>query len=492
MKILRFHRALCLAICLISAIGTPVEASAGKNVLLIAVDDLNDWVGCLGGNPQVRTPNLDRLAARGTLFANTHCQAPLCNPSRTSLMTGLRPTTTGVYGLAPWFRSIPALKPVVSLPQAFSKAGYTTAIAGKIYHVYPPEADRAAEFDHYGPACTFGPFPNQRLAKNPSGYKLVDWGIFPERDEQQNDYEIADWGTKFLKDQPTGSKPFFCAIGFGRPHLPCYASKKWFDLYPLETLKLPEVPAHDLDDVPPFAEFLKWNLPEPRLPWLKANDQWMPLVRAYLASISFVDSQIGRLLDALDASGRADDTIIVLFSDNGWHLGEKESSGKNTLWERSTHVPMIIAGPDLPKAQRCQQPTELLDIFPTLADLCQIQAPDNLEGISLRPQLADPSTPHRPALTTHNPGNHAVRDDRWRYIRYADGSQELYDHQADPNEWHNLASLPEHRATIERLQQSLPANETPHVKGSDGRTLWQEHGEWIWEGKPIRTTPQSE
>jgi arylsulfatase A-like enzyme len=208
--------------------------------------------------------------------------------------------------------------------------------------------------------------------------------------------------------------------------------------------------------------------------------------------VSFVDSQIGRLLDGLDASGHAKDTVVLLFSDHGWHLGEKECSGKNTLWERSTHVPMIIAGPGLPANQHCQQPVELLDIFPTLTDLCKVKAPADLDGVSLRLQLDDPKATHKPALTTHNPGSHSVRDEHWRYIRYADGKEELYDHQQDPNEWHNLAGDPQYQDTATRLKQSLPSHEAKHVKGSGGRVLWREGNEWFWEGKPISTTPQSE
>ncbi|HEX5790538.1 MAG TPA: sulfatase [Luteolibacter sp.] len=465
-----------------------LPAAAAPNVVLIAVDDLNDWIGCLGGHPQAQTPHLDALAARGTLFANAHCQAPLCNPSRTSLLFGLRPTSTGIYGLSPAPRMAEPLRDAVSLPQAFARAGYHTAVAGKVFHG-TPKAD-SGEFSSYGPGCTYGPFPPNKFVNTPDSMKAVDWGPFPERDELQNDHLIGDWAEAFIKGRGKDA-PFFLAVGFARPHLPCYASPKWFELYPEETLKLPPMLEGDLEDVPQFAQYLKWSLPEPRLPWLKANGQWKPLLRAYLASVSYVDSEIGRLVKTLDDQGLADNTIIVLFSDHGWHLGEKECSGKNSLWERSTHVPLIVAGPGLKPGQRCLQPAELLDIYPTLVDLCGVKTPAKLDGLSLRPQLDQPDRPRRPALTSHNPGSHAVRDARWRYIRYADGSEELYDHDADPHEWHNLAARADLGEVKERLKAQLPAAEAPHASGSAGRVLWQKEGRWYWEGKAIDETPQS-
>ena len=479
------RRLLLSLLALLSAVSLHAQ-----NVILIGVDDLNDWVGCLNGHPQVKTPNIDRLAAKGTLFANAHCQAPVCNPSRTSMMTGLRPTTTGVYGLAPWYRTVPDLKKVVSLPQAFRKAGYKTALTGKIYHGFPPKKDRAAEFDAYGIPCNFGPLPKEKFVKE-LDHKLVDWGVFPEKDEEQNDYEIASWAVKYLHDAKADDKPFFLGVGFGRPHVPCYASQKWFDLYPEESLKMPPMLEGDRDDIPEFAAYLNWRLPEPKLKWLKENNEWKPLVRSYLASVSFVDSQVGRVLDALEKSPHADNTIVVLFSDHGWHLGEKDISGKNTLWDRSTKVPLIVMGKDLPFGQKCTQPAELLDIYPTLMDLCGIDPTEGLEGLSLRPQLDNPKTERRPAITTHNIGNHGIRSERWRYIRYGDGSEELYDYSNDPNEWHNLAGKPEHQGVIDELKKFIPQNEHKHVKGSGGRVLWKEGDEWIWEGKPISETKPS-
>ena len=456
-----------------------------RNVLLIAVDDLNDWVGAFGGHSQAKTPNIDRLAARGTAFLNAHCQAPLCNPSRASLLTGLRPSTTGIYGLAPGIRAVADLKDRVTLPQHFRRSGYFTATFGKVYHdgsIVPK--DRTNEFDVWGIAPPI-PTPKTKFVDTPSKMVAVDWGIFQERDEDQADWKIADAAIAQLKTAPK-DKPFFIAAGFRLPHVPCFASQKWFDLYPEATLKMPPILENDRADVPFFSWYLHWQLPEPRLSWLKKNDQWKGLVRAYLASTSFMDSQVGRVLDALDASGHGSNTVVVLWSDHGWHLGEKGITGKNTLWERSTRVPLAFAGPGITKGARCTQPAELLDLFPTLIDLCRLPARTDLEGHSLMPQLKDASTARKwPAITTHNVGNHSVRSEHWRFIRYADGSEELYDLRNDPNEWTNLAQLPQHAVTLREHAAWLPKTDHPPVPGSAQRILVRDGGKWIWEGKPI-------
>jgi arylsulfatase A-like enzyme len=464
---------------------SPVMAAEKPNVLFIAIDDLNDWVGPLGGHPQVKTPNLDRLAVRGTTFTNAHCQAPLCNPSRTSLLTGLRPSTTGVYALAPWFRTSEKLKDHATLFQWFHKNGYTTLTGGKIFHGgYPPKAGRPSEVDEWGPAGTIQPRPKAKFVQTPDPIALMDWGAFPDRDENCFDFDIATWAVNQLKTPPKG--PFFLAVGFQHPHVPCYAPRKWFDLYAEDKLILPEIKADDRDDLPRFASYLHWKLPEPRLKWLEANKQWKPLVRAYLASISFVDAQVGRVLDALAASGLEKNMIVVLWSDHGWHLGEKGITGKNTLWERSTRVPLIFAGPGIAAHAKCAWPAELLDLYPTLLDLCALPANQLNEGVSLVPQLKDAkSARERPAITTHNPGNHSVRTEHWRYIRYADGSEELYDEVNDPHEWHNIAGDPKRAALKKQLARWLPATSAKPLPGSAGRILTFDNGIPVWEGKPI-------
>ncbi|MCE9562317.1 MAG: sulfatase [Planctomycetes bacterium] len=481
---------LVLALVIASqGVSAPSSHAAEKpNVLFIAIDDLNDWVGPLGGHPQVKTPNLDRLAARGTTFTNAHCQSPLCNPSRTSILTGLRPTTTGVYALAPWFRTAEKFKNHATVFQWFHKHGYTTLTSGKVFHdAYPPQVERkdnGSEVDVWGTHGGFTPRPKTKFVTTPDNIALMDWGAFPEKDEDCFDYDVATWAVQRLKTPP--KEPFFLAVGFRHPHVPCYAPQKWFDLYPEDKLTMPPVKADDRDDLPRFASYLHWKLPEPRLKWLEESKQWKPLVRAYLASVSYADSQVGRVLDALAASGLEKNTIVVLWSDHGWHLGEKGITGKNTLWERSTRVPLIFAGPGIATGVKCGRPAELLDVYPTLAELASLPAQTANEGLSLVPQLKDAKAAReRPAITTHNPGNHAIRTEQWRYIQYADGSEELYEVLADPNEWKNIAGEAKHADIKKQLAKWLPAKSAAPLPGSAGRILTYENGVPIWEGKPI-------
>jgi arylsulfatase A-like enzyme len=253
---------------------------------------------------------------------------------------------------------------------------------------------------------------------------------------------------------------------------------------------MPPVKEDDRADLPKFADYLHWKLPEPRLKTLRDNNEWRPLVRAYLACTSFMDAQVGRVLDALGKTGRADNTLIVLWSDHGWHLGEKLITGKNTLWERSTHVPLVFAGPGIAQA-KCSRTVELLDIFPTLLALCEMPARSDLEGHSLLPQLKDANAPREwPAITTHNQGNHSIRTEAWRYIRYADGTEELYDQKADPNEWTNLANQAGNETTKQDLAKWLPKIDKPAVPGSKSRVLTYDKatGEVVWEDQPVDKT----
>jgi arylsulfatase A-like enzyme len=466
-------------------------------VLFIAIDDQNDWIGCLGGHPQVKTPHIDALAKRGTLFVNAHCQAPLCNPSRSSLLTGLRPSSTGIYGLSPGIRAVEQLKDHVTLPETFTKAGYHTYTCGKIYHdgSLRPK-DQAREFNAWGPAPGIGR-RKETIAKLPADgrHPAMDWGAFPENEADHGDFKIAAAAVAALAAAPA-NRPFFIAAGFRLPHVPCFAPQAWFDLYPDATLQMPLIKEDDRADLPKFADFLHWKLPEPRLSTLRRFNEWRPLVRSYLACVSFMDAQVGKVMAELEKTGRAKDTIIVLWSDHGWHLGEKGISGKNTLWNESTRVPMVFAGPGVTAGAVCKKPAELLDIFPTLLELAQLPARPDLEGHSLMPQLKDANaTRPWPAITTHNQGNHSVRTEAWRYIRYADGSEELYDEKADFNEWDNLAKNPKHDAVKQELAQWLPKVDKPPVAGSKSRVLTYEArtGEAIWEDKAIdKTAPLPE
>jgi choline-sulfatase len=498
--------------CLLTAavfLGALVASpAAGKpNVLFIAIDDQNDWIGHMGGHPLAKTPHLDALAARGTSFLNAHCQSPLCNPSRASLLIGLRPTTTGIYGLSPSFRALPEFKDRVTLPQHFQAAGYGTRAAGKIFHQGTTSgggsaggggkakgkakagtgADAVKDFDVRGPTPGIGARPPQKLVPpTPMGnHALVDWGVFPHRDEDKGDYQITSWAIEQLQ-QAAKDEPLFLAVGYFLPHVPCYITEKWYDLYPDNDTLLPKILRGDRDDTPRFSWYIHWDLPEPRLQWVKEANQWRNLCRSYLASTSFVDAQIGRLMEGLKASGRFDNTIVVVWGDHGWHLGEKAITGKNTLWDDGTKVPLIFAGPGVKGGQRCLQPAELLDIYPTLIDLCGLVKRNDLEGLSLLPQLKNAATKRdRPAITSHNQGNHGIRSERYRYIRYADGSEEFYDHQSDPNEWTNLAADPKHAKQIAEHRKWLPKVDLPMAPGSASRTLSYDKAkdEAVWEDR---------
>ena len=503
------HRSLLLFPLLLLCPSLPLSGADRPNILFIAIDDQNDWIGHLGGHPMAKTPNMDKLAARGTSFTNAHCNAPLCNPSRTSLLLGLRPTTTGIYGLAPWFRTLPELKDRVTLPQHFEKNGYRTAATGKIYHggtgaggggggkgkakaKAKAGTAQAPEFQVTAPYGGVGTKPPKKLTPPaPMGdHPLMDWGVWPldNDDTQKGDYQVASWTVEQIKNAPK-DQPFFLAAGFFLPHVPCYATQKWFDLYPDDDSVLPKILENDRADTPRFSWYLHWELPEPRLKWVKESNQWRNLVRSYLACTSFVDAQIGRLMTALDEAGLTENTVVVLWGDHGWHLGEKEITGKNTLWDRGTKVPLIFAGPGVKGGQRCLQPAELLDIFPTLIELTGVPARADIEGLSLVPQLQDAATKReRPAITSHNQGNHGIRSEKWRYIHYADGSEELYDMVNDPNEWTNLAGKPEHAAVVAEHKKWLPKVDVPPAPNSASRVLTYDAktDEAVWEGKTVR------
>ena len=457
------------------------------NVLMIAIDDLNDWVEPLGGHPQVKTPALKALAERGVVFTNAHCQSPLCNPSRTSVLTSLRPSTTGIYGLAPWFRDLADYGETITLPQFLEDHGYETYCCGKIYHGWQAQhkPGHRREFMHWGPGSGPGKMPKKKLVgETPNGNNpWVDWGLFGE-DADRADSTCAEWTERTLTNMRT-DKPFFLAVGFFSPHVPCYVSQKWWDMYPEKSLKLPQVLEDDLNDVPPFSEYLHWRLPEPKLEWLRERKQHKNLVRSYLAATSYVDNQVHRVLKALEASRFKDETLIVLWSDHGYHLGEKGMTGKTTLWSRSTRVPLIFAGPGIQPGV-CHEPAELLDIFPTLADMIGVESPSHLEGQSLVAQLNRPRAHRtRPAVTTHNPGNFSVHGRRYHLIHYANGSEELYDLETDKAEYWNRIDAPELKDVANELRTWVPTTFSELAKGSEHRVLEQRGDRWYWEGSLI-------
>lgn len=454
----------------IAALGqgpAPAHAEGPKakpNVLFIAIDDLRDWVGYLG-NRQAKTPNLDRLAARGLSFTRSYCAAPVCNPSRTALLTGIRPGGTGVYDNGDdWRRAVPA--EIVRLPQHFKANGYYVAGAGKIYHGgFPPPA---TEWDDYRKGAAQRGTGRRR--ERPKGGERPDdlWGfgnfkIGPTSggDEDMLDYATVDYCLAQLRKEH--AKPLFLACGLAKPHLPFSVPKKYFDMYPLDQIELPKVREDDLGDVPQAGVAMaRPGGDHARIP---EAGKWKEAVRAYLAAISFCDAMVGRLIDGLDRSAYQDNTIIVLWSDHGWHLGEKRHWRKFALWEEATRSPLLFVVPGLTRpGGSCERTVDLMSIYPTLCDLTGLPTPKHVEGPSLRPLLADPTAAwDRPAITTYRRGNHAIRTERWRYIRYADGSEELYDHDADPREWTNLAKDPKVADVKAGLAKRLPTENKPEA-----------------------------
>ena len=416
--------------------GTPARAAdpPKPNVLFVAIDDLRDWVGYLG-DKQAKTPNLDRLAARGLHFTRSYCAAPVCNPSRTALMSGLRPGSTGVYENNADWRTTPAAK-VTHLTQVFKAAGYYVAGSGKIYHGgYPPPADYWHEFARAGEEVE----PKGKKGGKDDGWGFGNFQIGPTSggDSSLPDHQIVDYALKQLAKKH--DKPFFLACGVHKPHLPWRVPKKYFDLYPLDQIKLPEVKANELEGVPPAG--VRMAKPDGDHKTITDAGKWKECVQAYLATISYCDAEIGRLIDGFDKSAYHDNTIVVLWSDHGWHLGEKFHWRKFALWEQATRSPLIYVVPGLTKPGTvCHRTIDFMTMYPTLCDLCGLKTPEHVQGKSIRPLLADPNAPwDEPAVTTYLFGNHAVRSEKWRYIRYANGDEELYDHDADPREWKNLA-----------------------------------------------------
>lgn len=448
--IARFLYVLALGLSL-----TAIQAENRKpNILIISIDDLNDWVGGFAGHPQALTPNIDRLAARGVRFDNAHCQSPVCNPSRGSMGVSLYPSTTGIYFLNPDISKSQVASRVPTFPKHFQAEGYAVSGAGKLFHGGSNKIHLPNWAGNFG---GMGPLPKKKLTNFP-GHPLWDWGAYPERDDQMPDHRIASWGVNALKAADK-NKPFMIVTGFYRPHVPQYAPQHWLDKFPLESIKLPEVIADDLADLSPYAiDLTRKEHVAPTHEWVVQNKQWKNLVRTYLACVAFVDHQVGKVLDALDESGHADNTIVYLFSDHGFHLGEKERWAKRSLWEDSTRVPLIMAGPGIAKGKVCAKPVELIDIYPTLIELSALQSPGQLEGNSLVPLLENPTAewPHM-ARTEFGPGNYSIRSEHYRYIHYADGSEEFYDLAKDKHEWRNQIKNPELAAIIEAHRKHKPA-----------------------------------
>jgi arylsulfatase A-like enzyme len=432
----------------------------------------------MNGHPNALTPHLDRLAAQGVLFTNAHCQAPLCGPSRASLMTGLRPSTTGIYGMIDdnqIKQDNPATKNIRFLPEYFKDQGYHTMGIGKLFHSHAPEG----VFDESGGREKgFGPVPEQRFVwdgygtsdRDNYGRTSTDWGAFPAQDSLMPDHRSANWAIDRLKQEY--QQPFLLAVGFLRPHVPLYVPQQWFDLYPVDSLQMPPYMADDLDDVPPIALQIN-DLPMmPTTDWAIESEEWPRIVQAYLACVSFVDHQVGRVMEALSNSPHANNTVVVLWSDHGYRLGEKGTFAKHALWEPATNAPLMFKGPGIPEGLVDNTPVEMLSIYPTLLELCGLPPnPDN-EGRSLVPLMSDqaPEVDYY-AITTFGRNNHTVRTSNYRYIRYEDGLGEFYDMKADPEEWHNLFETADVQQQIADHRQLLPQT----------NAAWNQHSQYKFQ-----------
>ncbi|RCS47766.1 DUF4976 domain-containing protein [Bremerella cremea] len=431
------------------------------NVLFIAVDDMNNDLGCYG-NTQVHSPNIDRLAKAGTCFDRAYCQFPLCSPSRTSIMTGLRPDTTKVFDLKKHFREV--IPEVMTLPQAFEKQGYFTARVGKIYHYGNPGQIGTNGLDDDA---------SWQTRINPSGRDKQEENLIvnhtPKRglgsslsflaaegtDEEQTDGMVATETIRLLEENK--DKPFFIAAGFYRPHCPYVAPKKYFDLYPMQEVPRWKNDFPEVDTAPElaFASNKPW-------PWLGANSQQLQEAQqAYWATISFVDAQVGRLLDALDRLDLQENTVVVFWSDHGYHFGDHGLVMKQSLFERSARVPLIVVAPgQKEKGTHSGRTVELVDLYPTLTQLCAVEAPSGLPGESLVPLLDNPAaTWNKPAITqtrrNKNRMGYSLRNERYRLVTWGEGQHQLYDYNTDPNEKNNLANSPQHAQLLEQLMAEL-------------------------------------
>lgn len=492
---------LVLAMAVLCLFGAGASAADAKrpNVLFLISDDLNNMLGCYG-DPRAKTPNLDRLAARGVRFDRAYCAFPLCGPSRNSLLTGLYPNSTGILANAQIFRqTIPAQQ---SMPQVFRNAGYFAARIGKLFHYNVPKSIGTNGHDDPGSwEMELNPAGVDRLEEEDRIFSLtpgqfggtLSWFASPKDDSQHTDgimAENAEWVLERCAKR--NDRPFFLAVGFFRPHTPYVSPKTYFDLYAEKEMPVVQGVKEDQADIPApgLGSYIK---EQDKL----TDDLRRQTLQAYLASISFMDAQVGRVVDALDRLGLADNTIIVFTSDHGYHMGEHGLWQKMSLFEESARVPLLIVGPGVSaKGAAAKSPISHVDLFPTLAELCGVKTPTNVQGQSLVPMLRDPSVtgrgwaitqvmrgggPNRASVTT-NVGSdgprffgYSLRTPRWRYTEWDEGrkGRELYDHEADPREVTNLADKPDLAKTVEELSRQVraaakttfpPSGQTPELK----------------------------
>jgi arylsulfatase A-like enzyme len=488
------HTLTLLTTLLLSPLVNITAAEAARapyNVLFIAIDDLNDWVGVFGGAPQAQsaTPRMDKFAQSGSVvFQQANCAGPVCCPSRSALLSGFMPNRSGVYGNSQNMLDSKLVQTHYTLPEYFSKHGYRTLSTGKIFHKHGGDDGQWA-YDEW--AATEGgsgsqvdpehatsrsrnlidgkpaPFPPSKSTGNDgSDGEGVDfaWGPSKGPKEQNRDWKAAAWAAKQLAKPPT--KPFFLALGISKPHLPWYVPKEYFDRFPLESIKIPEFRLDDLGDIVDPNGKVKFT-PSADFRWVQQDTNlFKSAVQAYLAASSLADDCVGQVLDALEKSPARDNTIVVIWGDHGWHLGEKLRFRKATLWAESTRLPLTIRVPGMKARQDCHRLVNLIDLYPTLIDLCGLPAKPEIDGRSIAPLLRDPKLPWPyPSITIAGEGNASVRDERWYFIRYQDGAEEFYDMERDPMQWTNLAASkdPEIRAQQSRLAALYPASFAPGV-----------------------------
>ncbi|MEN1680077.1 MAG: sulfatase [Planctomycetota bacterium] len=460
-----------LAVLLLGGVGGVCLAER-PNVIVFATDDLCDWVGPLGDS-QAKTPNLDRLAARGVTFTNAHCPGTFCAPSRTAIFTGQFASTTGCYTTEFYFHDRPELKP---LQLSLREAGYAAFGAGKLFHHPAGYVDLRGWDEFYvrttrqkqegWPLDSWGdetpipdPYPNSvyNRGRVPANRFFLEWGALPnEREEEMADTIRTNWACDVLRREH--EQPFFLAVGLYAPHFPNYAPQKYFDLYDADQITPPPYKEDDLDDLPQPMQRQKIARRRQHHERLEQIGAIEDAIHGYLACVSYADAMLGRVLDTLAASSHADNTIVVFWSDHGYHHGEKGDWGKHTLWERTSNVPFLWAGPGIAKGETVPATVSLIDLYPTLADACGLAPGQRLEGESLAGVLQTPASANDrnvflPYLT---PGAYAMINQRWRYIRYDNGTEELYDVQKDPHEWENLAGDPMLSGVKSELRAAAP------------------------------------
>jgi arylsulfatase A-like enzyme len=461
-----------LIVCLLGTVSSRgLAAEPGRpNVLLIILDDQNGFAGRRDLAPEPVTPNLDRLAQRGVTFANAQCAAPVCNPSRTAMLSGLRPSTSGIYDNEQ--DRLPkghVLERTISLPSYFGQQGYTTAGGGKVFSSSYASAIGKHNFEETdegdqraGGTRRKGHDPLPPKEKIPlNGIGKHDWGAFPDSREDMEDWRLAGWAADFVA-RPR-SQPFFLACGIVKPHTPWYVPREYFDLFPPAGITIPDLADDESAGLP---EVAREELHKTLVPLAARRKE---VVAAYLAAARYADDCVGRILDGLDRGPHRDRTLVIVCGDNGYQFGEKNIWSKGRLWEGSAHVPLVMAGPGIAERKICTRPVSLVDLYPTLLELAALAPNPAVEGVSFARLLKDPAAEwDRPALTTAGFKNHALRSERWRYIRYRDGSEELYDHDRDPLEQTNVASKAEFTDVKESLKTWLPQHDEPRTAATPG------------------------